>query len=81
MELLNLLEERVDGLVAELEMLRSENRRIVAASAEAVAGYQALQEENRSLREALAQEQQLKDEVLERVDAILGRLTDIANDG
>lgn len=80
MELLNLLEERVQALVAQTERLRDENRRLELASSEGLQSLHGLQEENRLLKESLAQEQRLKDEVLERIDALLERLKDIEND-
>ena len=80
MELLDLLEARVYGLVGELEKLREENKRLWSASAEHTTAVQALNEENRALQEALTQERQLKDEVLERIDALLERLKDIDTD-
>lgn len=80
MELLNLLEERVQALVTQTERLRAENHRLESASSEGQGALHALQEENRMLKESLAQEQRLKDEVLERIDALLERLKDIEND-
>lgn len=80
MELLDMLEARVAGLMAEVERLRMENQRIAATSSETVAARQTLQEENRRLRDDLAQEQQLKDEVLERIDALLARIKDLDNE-
>ena len=80
MELLNLLEERVQTLVARNEHLRAEVKRIQTETSGSAASLQALQEENRILKESLAQEQRLKDEVLERIDTLLEKLKDIESD-
>lgn len=80
MELLELLEARVYGLVSDFEKMREDNKRLLAASAEHATELQALQAENSALKESLAQEQHLKDEVLERIDALLERLKEIDAD-
>jgi cell division protein ZapB len=71
MELLDLLESRVDSLVTEIESLRKEN---VKLREDAAAGITALTAENNYLKQALEEEQQLKDAVLKRVDGLLSRL-------
>jgi cell division protein ZapB len=75
MELLDLLESRVDSLVAEIELLRKEN---VKLREDASAGLSSMAEENSYLKQALEEEQQLKDAVLRRVDGLLSRLQGVA---
>ena len=75
MELLDLLESRVDSLVTEIEFLRKEN---VKLREDASAGLTVLTEENNYLKQALEEEQQLKDAVLKRVDGLLSRLQGVA---
>lgn len=72
-----MLETHVNGLVTEVRKLRSENHRVSKQYADVTASYQAIQEERQALKAALAHEQQLKNEVLERVDALLERLKDL----
>jgi len=76
MELLDLLESRVDSLVTEIEFLRKEN---VKLREDASAGLMALTEENSYLKQALEEEQRLKDAVLKRVDGLLSRLQGVAS--
>lgn len=80
MELLNLLEEKVQALVSQTERMRGENKRLELSSSDGQQALHDLQEENQMLKATLAQEQRLKDEVLERIDALLERLKDIEND-
>jgi cell division protein ZapB len=75
MELLDLLESRVDSLVTEIEFLRKENAKL---REDASAGLTSLTEENSYLKQALEEEQQLKDAVLKRVDGLLSRLQSVA---
>ena len=75
MELLDLLESRVDSLVTEIEFLRQENAKL---REDATAGLSGLTEENNYLKQALVEEQQLKDAVLKRVDGLLSRLQGVA---
>jgi cell division protein ZapB len=75
MELLDLLESRVDSLVTEIEFLRKENAKL---REDASAGLTSLTEENSYLKQALEEEQQLKDAVLRRVDGLLSRLQGVA---
>ena len=77
MELLDLLESRVDSLVTEIEFLRKENAKL---REDASAGLTVLAEENNYLKQALEEEQQLKDTVLKRVDGLLSRLQGSALD-
>jgi cell division protein ZapB len=74
MELLDLLESRVDSLVTEIEFLRRENAKL---REDASAGLSGLVEENNYLKQALEEEQQLKDAVLKRVDSLLSRLQSV----
>ena len=70
MELLDLLEQRVDELLNEVTALRAENRRL---QEEVAAGQQRI-EEIRALQDALAQEKQVREQALTRVDALLRRI-------
>lgn len=77
MELLDLLEKRVNTLVTEITQLRQENgslREQLSASQVMCAQQQG---ELTSLKEALAQESQLKDAVLERIEFLLQRLQEL----
>ena len=76
MELLDLLESRVDSLVTEIEFLRKENAKL---REDASAGLAVLTEENDYLKQSLEEEQQLKATVLKRVDALLLRLQGVAS--
>jgi cell division protein ZapB len=75
MELLDLLESRVDSLVTEIDFLRKENAKLRETSV----GLTALTEENNYLKQALEKEQQLRDAVSKRVDGLLSRLEGIAS--
>ena len=71
MDLLELLESRVDSLVAEIALLRGENAKL---RKEATAGAgKALQAENSNLKLALAKKQQLKVDLSKRLEGILAR--------
>lgn len=70
MELLDLLEQRVGSLLDEVTALRAENRRL----REDVAAGQHRVEEIRVLQEELAQEKQVREQALTRVDALLRRI-------
>ena len=76
MELLDLLESRVDALVTEIEFLRKENAK---QREDASVGLSVLTEENSYLKQALEEEQQLRDAVLKRVDGLLLRLQGVAS--
>ena len=77
MELLDLLENRVTSLFTQLETLREENRRL---REEVESGLSTLAEENRTLKENLDEERRVKDNVLNRIDALLLRLKDQPGD-
>ncbi len=81
MERLNLLEEHVHRLLDDLETVRSDNRRILQDSNDQVAELQeqlqAVKEENHSLKDLLAKERQVKDDVLQRIDVLLERMKSI----
>ena len=77
MELLDLLENRVTSLLAQLESPREENRTL---REEVDNGLAALAEENRTLKEALEQERSVKDAVLGRIDSLLTTLKDKTGD-
>ncbi len=81
MEILNLLEERVIRLMQELERVRKENGQILQEGSEQAAKLQAeldsMREENQLLKDLLAEEEQVKDNVLQRVDSLLERLKDL----
>jgi len=76
MELLDILESRVDSLVTEIEHLRKENAKL---REDASVNLTVLTEENYYLKQALEEEQQLKDAVLKRVDGLLSRLQSAAS--
>jgi len=76
MELLDLLESRVDSLVTEIEFLRKENKKLREDTS---TGLATLTEENSYLKQALEEEQKLKDAVLKRVDGLLSRLQGVAS--
>jgi cell division protein ZapB len=78
MELLDLLESRVDALVTEIEFLRKEN---VKLREDTAAGLTVLTEENTYLKQVLEEEQQLKAAVLKRVDGLLSRIHSLAAAG
>ena len=70
-ELLDLLEERIGGLLEETHSLRLENDRL---RQELATGTSSLTEENHALRDALAQEQTVRETATHRIDALLLRL-------
>lgn len=77
MELIDLLETRVMGLLSQIETLHEENRRL---REEVEGGFSALAEENQTLKEALEKERTVKNTVLARIDALLLRLKDQTGD-
>lgn len=77
MELLDLLEQRVGSLLDEVAALRVENRRL----REEVAAGQHKDEEIRALRDEAAQEKQVREQALTRVDALLRRIQSHLEDG
>ena len=74
MELLEQLESQVEALLARLDRLKAENARINAESAAVAAENEALDKENQKLREALENEEKLRTEALNRIDALLRRI-------
>lgn len=76
MELLDLLEQRITDLIAQLENLREENKTL---REEIDNGLAALAEENRTLKEALEQEREVKETVRGRIDMLLAQLKDRAD--
>lgn len=70
MELLELLEQRVEALLSEVESLRDENCLLL----EEVATLQHKVEDTDELRRQLAQEQEVRADALNRVDALLKRI-------
>lgn len=79
MELLDLLEKRIAALMTALTHLRQENGQLREQLSAANALCCQQQEELVSLKEALVQEGQLKDTVLERIEFLLQRLKDLDN--
>jgi cell division protein ZapB len=77
MELLDLLENRIASLIAEVESLRKE---IVKLRENAATGLAALTEENSYLKHTLEEEQLLKDAVLKRIDGLLQRVQSVTDD-
>ncbi len=77
MEIFNQLEEHVLRLVGEAEQTKREYNLMLQSAATTEAELDSVKEENRLLKEALIQEQQIKDDVLKRVDALLERLKDL----
>ena len=74
MELLEQLESQVEALLARLDRLKAENAKISAESAAMAAQNEALDMENQKLREALENEEKLRTEALNRIDALLRRI-------
>ena len=70
MELLELLEQRVEALLTEVDGLRDENRRLHAE----LATLQHCVEDADELRRQLAQEQEVRADALDRVDRLLKRI-------
>ena len=70
MELLELLEQRVEALLSEVEGLRDENCLLL----EEVATLQHKVEDPDELRRQLAQEQEVRADALARVDKLLKRI-------
>ena len=70
MELLELLEQRVEALLSEVEGLRDENCLLL----EEVATLQHKVEDTDELRRQLAQEQEVRADALARVDNLLKRI-------
>ena len=77
MELLDLLEDRITTLVAELEQLRNAHKATLAELESVSAARAALDEENRALKETLTQEEAVKETVSQRIDKMLSQLDSI----
>ena len=75
MEILNLLEERVLALMQEVERIREDNLRIIQESDERVAKLQNdikdLKDEKESLQDLFDQEQQAKNDIMQRINGLL----------
>jgi len=71
-ELLDLLDERVTSLLEEVHGLRQENEQLQQDLMDII---DPLEKENAMLKEALAQERTAKETAVERIDALLRRLT------
>ncbi len=73
-----MLEEKVHGLVQEVERVREDNRRILQENSTHVTELQeqlhVLKEENQTLKDLLTQERQVKEDVTHRIDALLERM-------
>ena len=67
MELLDLLERRVAGLLQELQALRAENMQLSASTGLITQ----MREENRLLSEELQKERALRDEIDRRIETLL----------
>ena len=74
MELLEQLESQVEALLARLDRLKAENAKINAEYAALAAENEALDMDNQKLREALENEEKLRTEALNRIDALLRRI-------
>ena len=74
MELLEQLESQVEALLARLDRLKAENAKINAEYAALAAENEALDMDNQKLREALENEETLRTEALNRIDALLRRI-------
>ena len=74
MEAFAKLESHITELLTRLDTLKAENARLRAEAENSVMGRTALEEENRRLTAALAQEESLRNEVLRRVDSLLQKI-------
>jgi protease II len=74
MELLDLFESQMESLVMEVQSLRKENAKLREDS---TASLSTLTEENAFLKNALEEEQHLKEAVLKRVEGWLSHLQEI----
>ncbi len=78
MELLDLLESKVTDMLGAMENLRAENSRLaeelaaLAVSRDEIVAL--LEEENKNLSDALAEERRIKEAVLARIDGVLAKL-------
>lgn len=71
MELLDLLEDRITTLISELEQCRSEHKNTLEELESVTAARDELEEENRTLKESLEQQQNVQEEIGQRVDHLL----------
>ena len=76
-DLLDLLESRVDSLVAEIQFLRRENAQL---REDAAVGGRALKTENSNLKRVLTEAQQLQTAMLKRMEGILARTEGVVQD-
>ena len=74
MEAFAKLESHITELLTRLDTLKAENARLRAEAENVATGRTALEEENRRLTAALAQEESLRNEVLQRVDSLLQKI-------
>ncbi len=79
MEKLTLLENRVLTLINENAHLREEYRQASENVLRQNAEIQNLKDENTLLEETLAEEQQIKNDILQRIDSLLGHLGGVEN--
>ncbi len=77
MDVFNQMESHVLRLISEAEQMKQESSILLQNAVNSEAELDSLKEENRLLKEALIQEQQIKDNVLKRVDGLLERLKDL----
>ncbi len=70
MEILDRLEAKIDGLLADIIALKSEKDRLQSE----LAGLESLKLENQQLKEQLEKEQADKSAVVERIDTLLKKL-------
>ncbi len=73
MEILSLLETKIESTLLKVKSLEEENRRL---RQEVDSGLSELEQENRKLREDLERERSSKDEVRNRIDTLLSKLQD-----
>lgn len=74
MELLEQLEARIGDILASQDRLKNENTRLREEIEAAVAAKTSLEGENRKLRDALAQEEAMRNEAMKRIDALLRKI-------
>ena len=74
MELLEQLEARIGDILALQDRLKNENTRLREEIEADVAAKASLEGENRKLRDALAQEEAMRNEAVKRIDALLRKI-------
>ena len=77
MDLLEILEDRVSALVAEIRSLRKENAKL---RENASAGLTALTQENMLLKRALNDEGRSKDATQKRMEKLLSSINEVVSD-